>query len=96
LDEDEEMGSTGKGSDQNVIASPKKRNTRDSMMNHTPLDVEIMGERPWRRDTGKKPSITLPTIDVEGSSEAGETNEIFEDSFNHLATLMEKEGADWN
>jgi hypothetical protein len=69
-----------------------------------PVDVELLGDRPWRNDTGgKKPSITLPPMDSvdesahsSGWGKAMEKSEHSVGDFDHVAALLEQESADWN
>jgi hypothetical protein len=68
-----------------------------------PVDVEILGDRPWRSDTGKKPTFTLTPIDdsMDESAHSGassKTDKVTDglDGFDHVASLLEQEGADWH
>ena len=67
-----------------------------------PMDVEIMGDRPWRSDSGgKKPSITLAPVGddavVEESENASTASSKADgvmdgmDEFDHVASLLAQE-----
>ena len=98
-DGNDSIGKDGDHSDAN--RSKTSRPKRDSMSILAPVDVEILGDRPWRSDTGKKPSFTLTPIDdsLHESAHSGaldKTDEVTEGlvGFDHVASLLEQEGAD--
>lgn len=103
--QEKEYGEKTKPSDEERSNSGKDKKVRDSMTILAPIDVEILGDRPWRSDTGGKKLSSTKLSTIEGALEeegqeerstASSDSDNFIDALDgmeHVASLLKRESS---